>query len=97
MSSNQDRVLAKKYYTSSHASRYRLVSTTHQLRTYSIGLTHVDGVHSVARVLPAYMRAYIRHVPGAVKAVRTVKPRQLAALEFHVIVKIVLSTEDAGT
>lgn len=43
------------------------------------------------------MRAHVRHVLGAVMAVGAIESRQLAALEFRVIVKIVLVTEDTRT
>lgn len=48
-------------------------------------------------MFPAHVCAHIRHVFGTVMAVRAIKPRQLAALEFRVIIKIVLVTEDTRT
>lgn len=58
---------------------------------------HVDRVHLVTGVLPAHVCAHVRHVLGAVMAIGTIESGRLAALEFRVIVKIILVTEDART
>lgn len=46
---------------------------------------------------PAHMGAYVRHVSGSMRAVWAAESWQLTALEFRVIVEIVLVTEYAGT
>lgn len=43
---------------------------------------------------PTHVRTCVRYVLGAIRAVGTTESRRLTALEFRMIVKIVLVTED---
>lgn len=54
---------------------------------------HVENVDAIVRVYPAYMRPDVRRVLRAVRTIRTVESRQLAALELEVIIQIVLARE----
>lgn len=56
---------------------------------------NVDRVNFVTRMFPADVGSDVRHVLGPVGTIRAIKPRQLATLEFRMIVEIVLVTEDA--
>lgn len=53
----------------------------------------VEDVHPLAEMHPAHVGPDVRRVPGAVRAIRAIEPRQLSALELEVIVQIVLTRE----
>lgn len=54
---------------------------------------HIENVDALVGVYPAYMGPHVRRVFRAVRTVRTIKSRQLAALELEVIIQIVLARE----
>lgn len=93
MRENQNRVFfrkkdfKKRFYVA-------LNSLDFILRAY---FAHVDGIYFIARVLPAHVCTHVRHVLRAISAVRTIESRRLAALEFRMVVKIILVTEDTRT
>lgn len=54
---------------------------------------HVEHVHLLIGVHSTHVRPDVRRVPRAIRAIRTIESRQLPALEFQVIVQIILSRE----
>lgn len=60
----------------------------------SQNFTDVDSVNVMTRMLSTHVSTHIRHVFRPIYTIRTVKSRQLAALEFGMIVEIILMAED---
>lgn len=54
---------------------------------------HIENVDILIGVYSAYVRPHVRRVFRAVRTIRTVESRQLAALELEVIIQIVLARE----
>lgn len=60
-------------------------------------IAHVENVDPLTGMQSAYVRSDVRRVLRAIRAVRTVEPRQLAALELEMIIQIVLAREYVAT
>lgn len=59
-------------------------------------LANVDRVDIPARMTLAHVSASVRDVPRAIRAIRTIEPGLLPALEFLVVRQAAFAAEDAG-
>lgn len=66
------------------------------LVTLDAARVKIDHVNGAAEVNAPYVRPNVGRFLRPVLAVRTLKPRQLAALVLQVLLKIVLPVEDAA-
>lgn len=77
--------------------RYTNITREGRSRTLrDLGLAYVHHVDLVTGMYAAHMSAHVRRMPRPVRAVGTIEPRLLAALDPQVILQIMLHAKDAA-